>query len=1204
MRLVNIPWRFLSAVLLCACAISLRAQDPNLIIPVGHTGSITTAKFSHDNKYIVSGGEDKAVIIWETKSGKKIQELSDNDGAIKYAYFSNNDQYIIAGTDSGAGVWETSSFKRIANFQSVRYVVVSGDSRLLVVASFDGSISQIDIKSLRLDYRYEGIGTKAFEISGDGVYMAGAHDSVVEIRDTRNGSQVYKKKMEENISSVFFTPDSRDLFVIGRSSAASINIQKLSITPLNFHIRARNIFSTGYKFMLGMDADYYDGSMVFTDIEKSRTLFRSDTLYSIYDTLPGDNDSEYYKVGKLPFGFPRPFEYYTITIEKYGRYIIANNHIYNTADLTKSFLISSNTLRSTDFTNDGKMVLVQGNDGELGLLDIRKRKVIQQYKSKTKPVYGMKINHAASRFAVFTDTSVKVCNILNAQKELLLKGQHEEVSSLEFSASDSLILTNSWDSTARLWDAYSGKLIQEYPHQSPEYNPAYFPVNSDKVFLVKAEFDTVMMEDLETGNMDIRIVPVVYDKNAEFQMLHGLIIMAYSELHTAISVFSYDSILILDKSGDTIFNGPIGITGGKYNVKYVRNIAFVPGGQYLLVQDGNDLINVFSIADKKIIKRIPAEDFSLPVLGEYFMVKNKGECDVYDLKDFTMIYRYISLDEENYLVTDPFNRYDGTEAARKELYYSCGFEIVDLEQFKDLGWEPSLAAKLTGLSKEPVTAKKLSDIKICGITPLVEELEFSNGAYHFRITPRSGGIGEVRVYINNKLVKIHKPETLTRSGEAYLLNINENDIKEFLVPGQENNILVKATVKNGDLQSRGAVLLVKEEAKASVNPDLYIISIGVSQYKGQMLKLGFASKDATDMASAISASGKKLLNTDKTDHVFTWVCNTEAGSKYWPGKETIKAIFDTISLRAKAEDIFIMFFAGHGVLLSAEKKFYLLTSEASTFDLSGVEKQVAISMDELNDWMRNIKANKQVLILDACNSGMVVQNMQELMARRDMPADQQRALENLKDKNGTFILTASAAGQAAYETSLYGQGLLTYSLLSGIKLGDGLRESKYIDITKWFNTASSIVEILAKDIGGRQEPKIIGSASFDIGLVDKDVTDGINLAMKKKIFRRSNFIEDEFLLNDDLELSMAVNKELNNLSARGKESPLAYAADNTLPDAYSIRGRYEVNKDSIIVKVTVVKGKEKVYQFDINWGMDKKEELAMGIVEKVRAFLN
>jgi hypothetical protein len=358
------------------------------------------------------------------------------------------------------------------------------------------------------------------------------------------------------------------------------------------------------------------------------------------------------------------------------------------------------------------------------------------------------------------------------------------------------------------------------------------------------------------------------------------------------------------------------------------------------------------------------------------------------------------------------------------------------------------------------------------------------------------------------------------------------------------------------------------------------------------------------MASAISASGKKLLNTDKTDHVFTWLCNTEPGSLFWPGKETIKAIFDTIALRAKAEDIFIMFFAGHGVLLNSEKKFYLLASEASTFDLSGVEKQVAISIDELNDWMRKIKANKQVLILDACNSGMVVQNMQELMAKRDMPADQQRALENLKDKNGTFILTASAAGQAAYETSLYGQGLLTYSLLSGIKLGDGLRENKYIDITKWFNTASSNVEILAKDIGGRQEPKIIGSASFDIGLVDKEVADGIKLSMKKKIFRRSKFIEDENLLNDDLELSALIDKELNNLSARGKESPLAYSADNTMPDAYSIRGRYEVKGNMINVKVSLFKGKERVYQFDINSGMDKKDELAGGIVERVRGILN
>jgi len=57
----------------------------------------------------------------------------------------------------------------------------------------------------------------------------------------------------------------------------------------------------------------------------------------------------------------------------------------------------------------------------------------------------------------------------------------------------------------------------------------------------------------------------------------------------------------------------------------------------------------------------------------------------------------------------------------------------------------------------------------------------------------------------------------------------------------------------------------------------------------------------------------------------------------------------------------------------------------------------------------------------------------------DVPADEQRALENLKDRTGLFILSASASGQAAREYRPFNQGLLTYGLLSGINWAEVLQ---------------------------------------------------------------------------------------------------------------------------------------------------------------------
>jgi uncharacterized caspase-like protein len=119
-------------------------------------------------------------------------------------------------------------------------------------------------------------------------------------------------------------------------------------------------------------------------------------------------------------------------------------------------------------------------------------------------------------------------------------------------------------------------------------------------------------------------------------------------------------------------------------------------------------------------------------------------------------------------------------------------------------------------------------------------------------------------------------------------------------------------------------------------------------------------------------------------------------------------MMEKIAGLAKPDDILVIFFAGHGAMIG--RNLYLLTMEASSLELDGVQDAVAISEAELNGWMRKIRANKQLLILDACNSGQIIK--EDAITKRDVPAHMKRALENLNDKAGTFILSASASGQA------------------------------------------------------------------------------------------------------------------------------------------------------------------------------------------------
>src|SRR5207248_3171552 len=111
-------------------------------------------------------------------------------------------------------------------------------------------------------------------------------------------------------------------------------------------------------------------------------------------------------------------------------------------------------------------------------------------------------------------------------------------------------------------------------------------------------------------------------------------------------------------------------------------------------------------------------------------------------------------------------------------------------------------------------------------------------------------------------------------------------------------------------------------------------------------------------------------------------------------------------------------------------------------------------------------ARKQVLILDTCHAGKVFEKLTE---KRSVPGSQVRALERVKDRTGMFVLAGCAADSVSYETSRYGQGLLTYSLLLAMS-GAKLHDREFVDVADLLGYAADKVPELARDIGDVQRP--------------------------------------------------------------------------------------------------------------------------------------
>ena len=1210
------------------------SQTAKLMLPIGHTQVVVDGVFSKDGKRVLTVSQDKTVKIWDGQNGLLLASLKGHTGMIALGVFSPDGNTILTvSEDKNSNFWSSYEIYDAGFTDDGKFIYAPfSDSTLRFFDARNGQLLQT-IKNPKAEFGWIAQHpngnlyiatdeTEKFGIwdksSGKKIASFTGHKAKVEYVEFNKLNNQVLSTSEDGIAMIW-NLSGQKLFQIVTNG----NIREARFSP-----DGNYVFTYSDKFELSLWSAK-DGHKIVqfgaVSDEMATVEFSLDSkrlvtthLQSVYIwEIPS---------GKLFRKIDLPYGVINARFDINGTKIVTSGYdkvamVWDIFTQEELLDLDGQTYAPTqsDFSPDGTRIITTDENGGCRIWNSATSQIIAMLVGHTKEITSAEYSKDGSRIITASfDSTVKIWDANTAIELATLRGHKNAIYEAHLSPDGNKVITSSTDSTAQLWIWNSNQKKWELKKQFKN------PYGSMGNPIFSSDGNLLLLTD-------DKLNPYLELANANTGQIIGKFKgMGESSFFEAFFTNDNRKVITVSAGGPNKHEHGLqywSTADGKLleykkiaNDIYPNNIAISPDGTKMVYVTVKLELLLINLSDFGIIKRVPSlgyvpnsinfhpsnnsflmcfDDNSIQswdantgnLLGKLLGHTNNvhtakysqdGKFILSQSEDNTfkkwdsqgqLLYTFFPIGEGyDYLVLDPYDRYDGTPEARKLLYFTCGTEVIALDQFKDLSWQPGLVSRIMGVTKEPITAKKISDIQICNVTPFVQQMGLNNGRYEFQIFPKDGGVGMVQLYVNGKMRGEYAASSLPKNNSAYYLGINESDLKPYFVPGVSNTVSVKATVANGSMTSRGGEVETGVQPKSTATPNMYVIAIGINQYKGEKLKLNFASPDAEGFSAALTASAKKLLNTDGKQHVITSLFTTEKGNINAPFKTAIQKRLEEIANSSKAEDILVIFFAGHGALLSGQKNFYMLTAEASSLELSGVEKEVAISTDELNTWMRNIKANKQVLILDACNSGQANNNAQEIITKRDMPADQVRALENLKDKTGTFILSASAAGQPAYEASQFGQGLLTYSLLSSIKLGTGLKDDKYLDVSRWFNTASDQVRDLAKSIGGRQEPQIIGVASFDLGLADKEVKDGINISpSQKKLFTRSLvYTGDRDLLLDNLQITDEYNNELLSRSSMGKESKLSYVEQYKSADAYSIRGSYEVTGNKLSLKISVV----------------------------------
>jgi WD40 repeat protein len=565
-----------------------------------------------------------------------------------------------------------------------------------------------------------------------------------------------------------------------------------------------------------------------------------------------------------------------------------------------------------------------------------------------------------------------------------------------------------------------------------------------------------------------------------------------------------------------------------------------------------------------------------------------GTTKFWNIRNGTELATLTLLDNKDWVVLSPDGRFDASPNAMKLMHYVYGLEVITLEQLKDAYYEPGLLAKLIGLSDEPLrVVRPLRGVKL--FPEIVkQELKQENRRLSIQLRNRGGGIGPVRIAVNGKTITEDARDQKLKSNPFVQAATMTFDLKGSpFIEGGVNKIEVFTNnydpqTQRGYISSRANELLYSQPIGTILtSPTLYAIIGGISDYAGGAnIDLRFASKDAEDMATAIGLSGKRLFGADRVQ--VTVLSTSGKAGTILPTKENFKTAFAEVAKRARPEDILFIYLSGHGVSLglNTDTYFYLtqeaLSASKESLSNPDVRATTAISSTEFIEWLaqkewttgeKGIKALKQVMVLDTCAAGVAGEQF-SLVKRKDLSSEQIRAIERLKDRTGFYVLMGSTSDAPSYEASQYGQGVLTYTLLQGMR-GAALRDGEFVDVQKLFQYAADEVPKLANSIGGIQRPIIAAPLgnSFDIGELNQEDRRVVPLATVKPIFLQPRFSTGEEG-DDVLNLIEGLSRRLAEVSyapAKG-EAPLVYVPDGDLPGGIRVTGTYVINGNNVTVK--------------------------------------
>jgi WD40 repeat protein len=663
---------------------------------------------------------------------------------------------------------------------------------------------------------------------------------------------------------------------------------------------------------------------------------------------------------------------------------------------SRSSVIIANRNRRRDilqFNKDESKLFSYSWDKTIKIWDVKEGKLLTSLEGHTMNVGGIQLSKDESRlFSYSEDQTIKVWDLKKGKMLVSLDGHTQSIWRIQLSKDESKLFSCSRDNTIKIWDVKEGNLLKSLEGHSGHVNGIQLSQHESKLFSYSDD-KTIKIWDIKEGKL--------------LTSLEG-----HSDSVEGIQ-FSKDESKLVTYSGDNTIN-----------------IWDVKSGKILQsLNHGSSKITIISF---------PENPDQLNLLTSY---SSDGSLRYWNIETGKLLVTQLLFKNGHSIYYTPDGYFDYTDKSVLEFISFVSPKIqnnfVDLQDLMNDYYVDGLLELVTNKKFKPNKKNNLTKgVETTAVVKALFETQQSvvsdedNKTLQFQITERGSKFEKAVVYVNGIQVD---EKTLVDGENTEGVNL-EDDSKEgffkyrvkFSVPLNfgTNRVEVKAYNAFNIPQSFPAFEIQRKipDNKELAKPDLYILSVGINDYKTK--KLTFSVPDAKAMADALQQGKTGIYH-----EVFTKLL---VDAK----KKDIEDALADIEKKARPQDVVLVYFSGHGMnafTREGKKLFYFVPQDFKWPDdpeNENVARNQGIDADYLDETFTKIKSHKLILILDACHSGSV--NTALASRGQDKEKATRKAMEKMANGTGRFIFASSSGNEESREHSEVGHGLYTHVFLNAL----------------------------------------------------------------------------------------------------------------------------------------------------------------------------